>query len=189
MGGNDELHMHFVSTHEEAHERAKGHDNYWVSNCGCREGMEGERGTPCARSRKDVCLFWAPWESGSGSGKWERTPEQVEDLFKLAKEARLVTRPFRNDKDPTSIDGICFCCDDCCGYFADDTYACDKGRSIEQTNMDGCTHCGDCEPACYFGARKMVDGTLTLDREKCYGCGLCRDVCPTDCISMWMPIG
>jgi len=184
MSSDDELHMHFVSTREEAHEMAKDHQNYWVSNCGCREGMQEERGTPCARSRMDVCLFWAPWESGSGSGKWERTPEQVEELFKLAKEARLVTRPFRNDTDPNSVDGICFCCDDCCGYFGEDAYAYDKGKMIESTDMDNCTQCGECEPACYFGARKMVDGTLEVDKEKCAGCGLCRDVCPTDCIEM-----
>jgi len=185
MSSNDDPHMHFVATHEEAREMAKGRQNYWVSNCGCREGAEKDRSKPCARSRMDVCLFWAPWESGSGSGKWERTPEQVEELFKLAKEARLITRPFRNQEDPNGVDGVCFCCDDCCGYFeegAADSY--DKGSRIEQTGMDNCAQCGECEPACYFGARKMVDGTLEVDREKCAGCGLCRDVCPTDCIEM-----
>jgi Fe-S-cluster-containing hydrogenase component 2 len=37
---------------------------------------------------------------------------------------------------------------------------------------------------CYFGARKMDGGELTLDRDNCYGCGLCVEVCPEDCLKM-----
>jgi Pyruvate/2-oxoacid:ferredoxin oxidoreductase delta subunit len=30
----------------------------------------------------------------------------------------------------------------------------------------------------------MQDGKLAVDRERCFGCGLCVDVCPTDAIEM-----
>jgi ferredoxin len=50
--------------------------------------------------------------------------------------------------------------------------------------MDGCTHCGDCVGVCFFGARKMDDGELKLNRDECYGCGLCVDVCPPACVEM-----
>ena len=50
--------------------------------------------------------------------------------------------------------------------------------------MDDCTQCGECEKVCYFGARKMKNDKLALDREKCYGCGLCADVCAPACIAL-----
>jgi NAD-dependent dihydropyrimidine dehydrogenase PreA subunit len=30
----------------------------------------------------------------------------------------------------------------------------------------------------------MVDGALVVDGNKCYGCGLCADVCGVGCIAM-----
>ena len=33
-------------------------------------------------------------------------------------------------------------------------------------------------------ARAMTDGALAVTAEKCYGCALCLDVCPDDCIEM-----
>ena len=62
---------------------------------------------------------------------------------------------------------------------------CDKGTLIENTTMEECNQCGECEEVCFFGARKMDDGELSLNREECYGCGLCIDVCPTECIEMF----
>ena len=38
--------------------------------------------------------------------------------------------------------------------------------------------CGRCITRCMFGAnREEPDGTVSLDIEKCYGCGLCVDTC------------
>ena len=63
-------------------------------------------------------------------------------------------------------------------------YTCDKGDKIEQTAMDDCTQCGECVKVCYFNARKMKGDKLVLDREKCFGCGLCRDACAPGCVSL-----
>jgi ferredoxin len=177
--------IHYVCTHEQARALIKRAERFWVSNCGCREG--NPKG--CQRSRSDICLFWSEHDSGSGSGKKVITRAEAEAIMKEAKDKWLVTRPFRNEAR-TDTDGICFCCDDCCGYFQDRDeqgnlkYSCDKGESIEQTAMDDCTHCGECEKVCYFGARKMQANKLVLDREQCYGCGLCVDVCAPVCIRL-----
>jgi ferredoxin len=175
-----EIPIHYVCTHEQAQRLIDAAPRFWVSNCGCREGnKEG-----CKRSRIDVCLFWNEQDKGSGSGKREITRAEAQAIMTEAKNKWLVTRPFRNEAR-TATDGICFCCDDCCGYFApDSTYACDKGEMIEETTMADCTHCGECEKVCHFHARKMQDGELKLDRDKCYGCGLCVPACPTECIRL-----
>ncbi|UCD63130.1 MAG: 4Fe-4S binding protein [Candidatus Zixiibacteriota bacterium] len=174
-----EPHMHFVCTPDEAGELVKNHHEYWVCNCGCRE----ERGR-CARSRMDVCLTFFEGGTVTGSGRRQITAGEVAAILHEAKEKYLVARPFRDEETHTTVQGICFCCDDCCGYFLNPEEVCEKGRYIERTDMDGCTHCGDCRPVCYFKARTMHDDRLAVDSENCYGCGLCAAICPTDCIQM-----
>lgn len=171
--------IHYVCTREQARKMADECDRFWVSNCGCREGGPG-----CRRSRIDVCLIFSEYDKGSGTGLHAVSREFVDELFKEAEEKHLVTRPFRNPEDKAVTDGVCFCCDDCCGYFKDANEQCDKGNMIESTDMGVCTHCGVCVEACYFKARMMDSGNLDIDRGRCYGCGLCLDVCPEDCINM-----
>ena len=176
---NDDWAMHYVCTHDEAEKLIDDHTQFWVSNCGCREG----RGL-CARSRTDVCLMFFSDIESSGSGIKEITEAQARAILDEAKDKQLVSRPFRNDGERDRTDGICFCCDDCCGYFINPGEKCDKGANIEITNFADCTHCGICAEVCYFDARKMNKHELIVDRDKCYGCGLCVDICPEDCIEM-----
>jgi Pyruvate/2-oxoacid:ferredoxin oxidoreductase delta subunit len=178
---NQNLAFHYVCTWEQAKEIAGRFERYWVEDCGCRVKRENK----CARSRIDVCLLFKPDIGGSGGGdRKEISRGELEGILHEAKEKHLVSRPFRNDKDRTKTEGICFCCDDCCGYFLDPAEVCDKGDLIEMTKTDGCTLCGDCADVCYFEARKMSDGELVVDREKRHGCGLCAEVCPTECVEM-----
>ena len=47
-----------------------------------------------------------------------------------------------------------------------------------------CRHCEDplCVKSCITGALSSKDGVVTLDRNKCVGCGTCVLVCPYGCI-------
>ena len=172
--------LHYVCTRDQARRLVQSHDRFWVSNCGCRES----RGK-CSRSRIDVCLQFYEFTAAGLSGLHEVSRAEVEDILREAEDKHLVSRPFRDEKTKKVNEGICFCCDDCCGYFTDPgEYTCDKGDLIERTDMETCTHCGQCEEVCYFGARRMRDGTLVVNRDKCYGCALCVDVCPEHCIGV-----
>ena len=179
MAETEELNMHYVCTFDEAVEHIRDATEFWVADCGCRTGGDG-----CKKSRTDICTtFYEPTgEEGSSNGR-KTTREEIDALVKEVREQKLVARPFRN-KDRTRTVGFCWCCDCCCGYFKEDEYTCDKGRFIEETALDDCTHCGACADVCYFGARTMVDGELKLDRDKCFGCGLCVDSCAVECIRM-----
>ena len=44
-------------------------------------------------------------------------------------------------------------------------------------DLEKCTGCGNCIPACPFGLLEIVDDKLQL-KEGCTLCGACRDVCP-----------
>jgi ferredoxin len=174
-------HFHYVCTQAEAWELIEAHQQFWVSNCGCRE-KKGK----CERSKMEVCLQFVEESEASGSGKRTLSMAEVAGIMFDAAEKHLVTRPFRGAQDRTVTEGICFCCDDCCEYFTKPSEnQCDKGDLIELTDMEACTHCGDCVPVCYFKARSMTDH-LIVNRESCYGCGLCADVCPEACIEMML---
>ena len=51
---------------------------------------------------------------------------------------------------------------------------------------DGCVGVGSCIDVCEFGAMKLEDGKVIIDRDKCTGCGACADkrVCPQYVIHM-----
>jgi len=171
--------IHYVCTLDQARALCKSYQQFWVSNCGCREG--NKKG--CQQSRTDVCLMFSGGQNASGSGKREISKTEADAIFAEAVSKNLVARPFRSD-DRTTTDGICFCCNDCCGYFLDPKETCDKGALIESTDLKACTHCGACVSVCYFGARMMKKEKLSVDQDKCYGCGLCVSACPTNCIGM-----
>ena len=170
--------FHYVCTHERARELVESHDRFWVSNCGCREGKGN-----CARSRMDLCLIFAESFPGSGTGKRQVILTDVKEILREARDKHLVARPFRDEKR-SATDGICFCCDDCCGYFLDPTEKCDKGEMVESTDLMQCNNCGECVGVCYFKARRMAADHLAVDTSNCYGCGLCIEVCPEECIQL-----
>lgn len=169
----EEKNMHYVTTYQQAKELALRFEKWSVTDCGCRKGnSEG-----CKRSPVDVCLTFSEDGYGStGQGRRILDRQALDELFAMAQKNRLVTRPFRDYETKSKDEGICFCCDDCCGYFLSEDEPCDKGTLIEKTSEE-CVHCGGCVDICYFKARKMVDGQLAVDKERCYGCGLCVDEC------------
>jgi NAD-dependent dihydropyrimidine dehydrogenase PreA subunit len=171
--------QHYVATYQEARQLIGDRERFWVSNCGCRE-----RKGQCSRSRMDVCLQFSDDTVCSGTGRREISKEEAENLWVEAQKLNLVARPFRAESDPNTTDGVCFCCDDCCAYLLFRDEICDKGNFIEATEIEACSQCGICEDFCYFGARKMQEGSLVINRDECYGCGLCVANCPEDCIEM-----
>jgi len=171
--------QHFVCTLGEARQIVDRYPEYWVSNCGCREGTGA-----CKRSRIDVCLQFKGKTAAGGSGMHKITLQEVEDILEEARMRLLVPRPFRDPGVPEGIEGICFCCDDCCWYFQGLEEACDKGLSIERTDLAACTLCGACVDSCYFHARELGPGGLVVNSDRCFGCGLCVGVCSSGAITM-----
>ena len=50
-----------------------------------------------------------------------------------------------------------------------------------QIDLDKCTGCGDCVPACPFGLLEVVDDKVQLE-EGCTLCGACQDACDYEAI-------
>jgi electron transport complex protein RnfB len=173
--------MHFVCTPSEARELIDHQEHHWVTNCGCRES----RGLVCSRSKLDVCLQFVPQAASGGQELREISRLEARALADYAQEKGLVCRPFRDPQTFQQVEGICFCCDDCCAYFLrPEEEPCDQGSLTECTDMALCDDCGICLDSCHFQARQMVEGSLALNKERCYGCGLCVGSCPREAIRM-----
>lgn len=169
--------VHHVSTFAEARALVDAAPSFALSHCGCRERKGG-----CDRSKTMVCLQFGDREA-TGSGRHPIAREEALAHLDYARKQLLIPRPFKDEATRTVVEGICFCCDDCCSYFVEGE-ACDQGALVERTDLDRCNGCGACEPVCHFGARAMGSDGLELDRDACFGCGLCLEVCPEGCIEM-----
>ncbi len=97
--------------------------------------------------------------------------------------------PDNSGQDLSFVYSICSCCPCCCyalqimqKFGRRDLIA--KSEYIAKTDMEICTHCGDCVDRCVFGAREQKDGKMSHNPEACSGCGLCVTVCPSNAITM-----
>ncbi|MCX8171299.1 MAG: 4Fe-4S binding protein [Candidatus Bathyarchaeota archaeon] len=60
-------------------------------------------------------------------------------------------------------------------------------RLIVTVDWDKCTGCGRCVKACLTGALQLVDGKSRLvDERRCDGFGSCISVCPNNAIRLEM---
>jgi len=61
-------------------------------------------------------------------------------------------------------------------------------HAVAFVDKSRCTKCGRCVISCEDGGHRAyvldTEGYPEVDGEKCYGCGLCPDVCPAGCISL-----
>lgn len=58
----------------------------------------------------------------------------------------------------------------------------DKGAVARKVCTNACIACKKCEKNCPEGAIKVVDNLAVIDYEKCTGCGVCIEGCPTHCL-------
>lgn len=92
--------------------------------------------------------------------------------------------------DKRDLMSICNCCPCCCLWnmvrdISDDissTYRRMEGVSVS-VDTEKCVGCGKCEKICFTKAISIVDGKCELD-DKCRGCGRCVEVCPQNAISL-----
>ena len=58
----------------------------------------------------------------------------------------------------------------------------DKGAEARKVCQNACIACKKCEKACPHEAISVINNLAVIDYEKCTGCGMCAECCPTGCI-------
>lgn len=60
-----------------------------------------------------------------------------------------------------------------------------KSEYVAESNADMCSGCKKCINVCLFKAIEQTPSKkITIDKQKCYGCGICRSVCKKNAISL-----
>ncbi len=156
--------------------------------CGCRFKTTG-------KADKRYCFGFVIDKLGTA----EKFPDSASSFESLdRKEAIRILREYDEQgqlhtvwaRVPPHIGGLCNCDHDCLAYRG----FIEKGgvprffraEYICQIDWDLCTGCRECMKQCQFGAQFYSNGMakVHIDPTRCFGCGVCRAVCPHDAISM-----
>ena len=93
--------------------------------------------------------------------------------------------------DKRDLMSICNCCPCCCLWNVTRDISKDIGSIFKRmdgvevsVDADRCIGCGLCEGICFTKAIRITDGKCTLNQEQCRGCGRCADVCPSGAVSV-----
>lgn len=119
--------------------------------------------------------------------------EAMERLAEAEKSRAIYTTP--NTRDTTYV---CTCCTDCCAIqFYEDVGLKDvrkPSRFRPAWEASTCIGCEACVGRCNYDAIQFADGVVTIDPNKCKGCGNCVVTCPSKALKMqivhtpdWVP--
>lgn len=170
-------------------------DRFLLMHCACRRYF----------GHKDIlsCLFFdpvvdraleqRPWETDSKILNREEAREFEKKMDRLGLVHSLWDAGVDTDGKPPIV--MCHCLETDCmptrlrGHFGI-TNAQRKGEYVSAIDRkkcaDGCKNAPACLPRCPFGAMRYspLEKVASVNVSHCFGCGLCRSVCPTSAIRL-----
>jgi ferredoxin len=148
---------------------------------------------PCGCRYISTCKTDKRYCFGISIDKWGMLgtfPDSASSLERLSKqEAKKIIHSVWTGVTPYIV-GICNCDHDCGafgGYIEHGgTPSFFKAEYIYQVNIELCNGCKACMSQCQFGAQfySSALSKVYISAEKCFGCGVCRAVCPTNAIEL-----
>ena len=168
---------------EEAEKLVSRAGKVYLRECPCRSEMQ-----LCPREKWEVCmLFEHASEKDRRQAKVISADEALR-IVRMTTERGDIHQVFYFDKGARPFE-LCNCCTCCCFPLRE---AKEEGNYAEQlhcdyaaiTDAELCSGCGLCLDSCFFEARQLEDGTLSLIDERCFGCGRCIDSCPEGAIRL-----
>jgi ferredoxin len=155
----------------------------YLRKCPCRvsKGL-------CPTEIWEVCLLF---EDAPHDDLLEGRPITQQEAFSILQrmaERKAIHNLFYHH-ETGAIAELCSCCTCCCEPLH---HLKEKGNYAEQqrtgyiaiTDESLCNGCGECLDSCYFEARQLNDGAISLLNDRCFGCGRCVGVCPQEAIRL-----
>ena len=175
----------------------EANDIFIMNKCFCRSSSD------CKDYPHDFgCIFLGP-ATRKISSKYGRaaTVEEALEHVDMADELGLSHLIGRNKLDSIALDAgpkedlltICHCCPCCCLWKIipdlDDEIS-DRIKRLEDVEVnaigDKCRLCKKClrDDVCFANAISLEDGRITINQDKCLGCGHCVQECKFDAIEL-----
>ena len=157
-----------------------------VVNCACRHNGE-LMGNPCDKP-KEICMGFGAGAKSLAQRGFGRllSKEEAREMIDLAEEAGLV-HCVSNTRGNTEF--ICNCCSCHCGIIQSLKEAAMPSMAavssfIMTVDEEKCMGCGDCIDRCPMEILSVQDDIVVMDADRCIGCGLCVSTCPTEALRM-----
>ena len=173
-----------IMPYEEAEKIIQKQSKIVVAPCICRK-EHNMIGKGCGKLL-EACLIF-----GSGAYYYEKnglgrpiTKDQAFEILNKASEAGLVLQPGNSQKPAN----ICLCCGCCCQILKNLKGMDQPAKAVcsnfyATVNPENCTACGICKDRCQMDAITVED-TAQIDSQRCIGCGLCVVSCDFEAIRL-----
>jgi NAD-dependent dihydropyrimidine dehydrogenase PreA subunit len=157
--------------------------------CACAAKMKVLK-SGCNQSL-NVCIafdFYAEYAIEEyGVGRWI-TQEEALQVIRKSEDEGLV---HQVGGDNRNVECICNCCTECCNLLRFFTIIPNPAKFAGSNYFSSLDHtlcnlCEICIERCPMNAIKPHNDTLTINLERCIGCGLCTTTCPTEAIMLKM---
>ena len=159
-----------------------------VANCICRQAND-IIGKPCSTTDlRETCLMLSPNAAQHyiklGIGK-AASKEKILEILDKAQQDGLVIQPTNSQR----AEAVCCCCGDCCGILKNvkkyprptDLYA---SNFYAEADINLCSGCNTCSDRCQMNAATLIGGIISINLDRCIGCGNCVVTCPSKAIQL-----
>jgi NAD-dependent dihydropyrimidine dehydrogenase PreA subunit len=148
-----------------------------VGPCVCQKALGRRNGTFI----KDiVVLYGAEAYKRARSEYSDLSPEEAKRLLRELHQEGLIPAFYACMRSKGWVFVICNCEREICLPFRAHQAAggvLSPGPDIVTLDRERCAGCGICVERCHFGANRLVNGFSEVDLARCYGCGLCVSTC------------
>ncbi|UCB57896.1 MAG: 4Fe-4S binding protein [Thermoplasmatales archaeon] len=176
---------HIVLPPEKTRKVLEESDIIAILDCSCRKNSSNPCDAPL-----NVCLIIDSEIAQDAINEREGKKISVSDAMKILEyttEIGLVHMllHFRGG----AYHAICSCCSCCCHDIVallkyDRKDLVKKSEYIAKHDTKECLTCKSCIKYCNFKAFETIDDKVSLDEEKCYGCGVCVVHCPSGALRL-----
>ena len=180
--------QHEVHRYEDLKKTIEGSQSFQVMECICRK-ERALQGHPCKKHSTEVCMSFAKHEGAFDKYHMGRIISKDEALrvLDLSEEEGLVHCTYNVQSGQMFV---CNCCSCCCGILRgikhfNAPHLMAKSNFVAFIDQDTCAACGTCaDERCPMSAIVEEDGSYRVQTERCIGCGVCTNTCPTSAIAL-----